>query len=266
MLFMGPQLFFGCCMLIGHWWWRVGQRSESFSPFWKASREQFFCFLCICYAIFHMLPSFFDYIFAFVDIEQHFYAVSFLCQLFLLLFLCRTVRRNAFSFADGLQIYMKPMERVLRSCGAYLRGVPILFVVSAIWMFFLVLLDNCGMPISFGVQGLLADLEDASPIFIIESVFIASVVAPISEELLFRGALYRYGKMHLSAVSSALITSFLFALLHWNLCAFLPLFVLSLLLTRTYERTGNIAPCIGFHALFNFNNIALTLLTFKYFP
>ena len=47
---------------------------------------------------------------------------------------------------------------------------------------------------------------------------------------------------------------------HANLQEFLPLFVIGLLLTRAYERSGNIAVPMVFHALFNLNNIALVIL------
>ena len=52
----------------------------------------------------------------------------------------------------------------------------------------------------------------------------------------------------------------LFAMMHFNALSFLPLFLLGMLLCRSYERTGNILVPIGFHALFNANNIGLLIL------
>ena len=84
-------------------------------------------------------------------------------------------------------------------------------------------------------------------------IFIAAVIiAPISEEIIFRGLFYGVGKRYLHPVISALICSLLFAFFHLSLTAFAGLFVLALLLTLAYERTGSILVPIGMHSLFNF--------------
>jgi len=85
-------------------------------------------------------------------------------------------------------------------------------------------------------------------------------LAPINEELFFRTGLYRFAKSRLPARYALIIVNLLFAAAHANLLMFFPLFVLGILLTRLYERTGNIAAPMVFHALFNLTNMALILL------
>ena len=94
-------------------------------------------------------------------------------------------------------------------------------------------------------------------------IILAIFVAPISEELLFRVLIYRFLKGRFTPLFALIISSLLFALLHFNVFSFLPLFLLGMLLCRAYEKTGNIYTCIAFHALFNANNIFLLFLQVK---
>jgi hypothetical protein len=82
-------------------------------------------------------------------------------------------------------------------------------------------------------------------------------IAPVGEELLFRGILYpaikQAGFPHLALWG----TSLLFAAIHANLAKFVPLLVLALVLTQLYERTNNLLAPIGAHVVFNALNFVL---------
>lgn len=81
--------------------------------------------------------------------------------------------------------------------------------------------------------------------------FTAIVLAPIAEETLFRGILYTAIKQRGHRQAAIWGTSILFALIHFNLSALVPLIFLGLVWTWLYERTQNlIAPIVG-HMLFN---------------
>ena len=113
----------------------------------------------------------------------------------------------------------------------------------------------------YQAQDLVSIFENNGHIGIhIALIFMAVVIAPISEELLFRGLIYRFLKGRWGARNALIISSLLFACLHFNILSFLPLFLLGLLLCRAYEKSGSIYVSIGFHALFNANNILLLLL------
>jgi membrane protease YdiL (CAAX protease family) len=77
------------------------------------------------------------------------------------------------------------------------------------------------------------------------------LLAPVAEEILFRGILYPWikkeGFPRLALWSSAL----LFAAVHANLMTFLPLLVLAIALTLLYEKTDNLLAPITAHAVFN---------------
>jgi membrane protease YdiL (CAAX protease family) len=83
------------------------------------------------------------------------------------------------------------------------------------------------------------------------------VLAPVAEEILFRGILYPWIKQagfpRLALWGSAL----LFAGVHVNAMTFVPLAVLALALTLLYERTDNLLAPITAHALFNGMNFMI---------
>jgi membrane protease YdiL (CAAX protease family) len=77
------------------------------------------------------------------------------------------------------------------------------------------------------------------------------LLAPIAEELYFRGYVFRSYLRTQSVPVAYGATSVLFAVLHLNWQALLPILVLSLLLCLAYRRTGSIIPSIVGHAVNN---------------
>jgi membrane protease YdiL (CAAX protease family) len=92
-------------------------------------------------------------------------------------------------------------------------------------------------------------------------IFFVMVLAPITEEMFFRYFLYRSWKSYMSSRQAMLLTAFIFALLHFNLAAFVSLWVMGIFLTFLYERCGNLLPCIIAHGLFNYVSILLVILS-----
>lgn len=81
--------------------------------------------------------------------------------------------------------------------------------------------------------------------------FFAVITAPIAEELLFRGVLWPLLRDHGWRVSGCLATSLMFAIIHFNLAALLPLWLLGIFWTWLYQRTDDLSAPILSHALFN---------------
>jgi len=82
-------------------------------------------------------------------------------------------------------------------------------------------------------------------------VLAGSVMAPIAEELYFRGFVFGSYRRTRSPLVAYGVTSLLFATLHLNLPALLPILVLSLVFCYAYQRTGSIVPSMVGHALNN---------------
>jgi membrane protease YdiL (CAAX protease family) len=81
------------------------------------------------------------------------------------------------------------------------------------------------------------------------------VVAPISEEVFFRGFFYGALRNRLGVVWATVISAALFGAIHITSSDTLPLIpVLALLgaiLCLLYEKTGSLYPCIALHAVNN---------------
>ena len=87
----------------------------------------------------------------------------------------------------------------------------------------------------------------------------AVIIAPIAEEVIFRGVIYtclkRYSERYFAAVAS----SILFALIHANLASFAPLFVLGMFFALAYEITGNLSVPVLMHSFFNLASLLFIL-------
>lgn len=82
----------------------------------------------------------------------------------------------------------------------------------------------------------------------------AGLTAPVVEELLFRGILWPLARDRGWRVRGSVAVSLLFALIHFNAAALLPLTALGLFWIWLYERTGDLAAPIVSHAVFNAAN------------
>lgn len=89
---------------------------------------------------------------------------------------------------------------------------------------------------------------------------IAILLAPVAEEIFFRGILYPAIKQAGYPRVALWGTALFFAGVHVNAVTFVPLAVLALVLTALYERTNNLLAPITAHAMFNAMNFATLFL------
>lgn len=98
----------------------------------------------------------------------------------------------------------------------------------------------------------------AQPIGVIIALWAAAiVVAPVSEELFFRGLLQTFLVRLLHSRWLAMgVASFIFGAVHFQQPQAVPaLVLLGLLMGYAYERTGSLLPAILIHALFNLKTL-----------
>lgn len=88
-------------------------------------------------------------------------------------------------------------------------------------------------------------------VHIVFSVLVAMVVAPVTEECLFRGVILRGYLGHLSAKRAIVISSFLFGAFHLNLWQFPGATAVGALFGWWYVNTRSLLPCLLGHAFFN---------------
>lgn len=83
------------------------------------------------------------------------------------------------------------------------------------------------------------------------SLFALSVVAPVTEELFFRGLVMHGFLSRYSALNSVLVSSILFGIIHLNPWQLISGVALGLLLGWWFVRTRSLWPCLAGHALAN---------------
>jgi uncharacterized protein len=96
------------------------------------------------------------------------------------------------------------------------------------------------------------------------AMMIAAVViigiAPILEEVFFRGFLLQGLVNRIGTYLGAILTAFVFALIHLQFESFIPIFILSLILSLLFIRSRSIWPCIWFHVINNGIAFAVELM------
>lgn len=126
------------------------------------------------------------------------------------------------------------------------------------------------------MEGLSAWIGESPATAIPLVVAVVVLFGPAVEEFFFRGAifggLYRLGLLFssdkgntgigekVSFAISALLSSALFALAHFEPALLAVLFVLALALCALYRRTGSLLPCFVAHATFNLFPVVLIIL------
>lgn len=163
---------------------------------------------------------------------------------------------------------------VLREMGvgvfAYLAFLPC-YVAAVLLTFVLILLwdlarASMGLPPGEPPSNPVLELIGQGDVLMIVALFLlATIWAPLVEELVFRGAMYRHLRARLGGatgvVLSALITGLLFAFMHgYGPLLTPPLIALALLFALLREWRGSLIAAITAHWLHNFTLIVLMLV------
>lgn len=129
-----------------------------------------------------------------------------------------------------------------------------MFVFNYLFSLFLLLFDTSIQP---GLNAMVADAR--FPLWLIAA---SVLVAPISEEILFRGFVFGGFEAKYGWKKAAFFSALIFALLHFQPTAFLPLLVIGFLLCFLYYRTNSLWPAVLVHASMNlFAVLGALLLT-----
>ncbi|MGC3959252.1 MAG: CPBP family intramembrane metalloprotease [Verrucomicrobiota bacterium] len=168
----------------------------------------------------------------------------------------RFLRENQSTWLTGFGLQTRPIKAVslgVLACIVFLPAGWGLQIVSIQVMHFL--------GIEASVQPtLLAMRNSGSTAQLAALGVVVILLAPLAEELLFRGILYPSLKRTGYPQIALWATSSLFALIHFNLAAFLPLLLLALTLTWLYEETDNLVAPITAHVVFNAINFGRFLI------
>ena len=143
----------------------------------------------------------------------------------------------------------------------FLKILPLLLVTVMLWVPFLNLLRYCGLPITVEAQPLMQLLSKghASAWSLAAIGCGAAFLAPICEEIFFRGILLRFFCSFLPLSKSLWLSSFIFAAMHGNWLAFLPIVVIGYRLGLNYVKSQNLIVGMCIHGFFNAFNFTLAV-------
>ncbi len=178
-------------------------------------------------------------------------------------------------FAAGIAVGLRRVRQPARILGLnwptptaallIVLGLVPWFTAEGLIAWTLGLIANHGRPLPSNTRELFVQRPHGLGMLIL-ALLVTAVLAPVCEEIFFRGMLYRYLRAHRSVWAAVLGSAFLFGLAHFSgldRLALLPVFAfMGIVLALLYEWTGSLGNAILLHSL---NNAILTVLTFAAF-
>lgn len=166
------------------------------------------------------------------------------------------VHRRRLSWMDTFGFSCRAFPReLIRGLVGLLAVLPVLLVVTFVYHLALTALGY--RPSLQEVALIFA--EERNPWLRAYFVFLALLLAPLFEELYFRGLLFPLLARQFGGWGAALFSSFIFAAIHGHLPSFAPLFLLAMALATAYTVTGSLGVAVAMHALFNGLTAAIIL-------
>lgn len=151
-----------------------------------------------------------------------------------------------------------PVSRVVAIATA--TAVPLLFIsmIHEVAFFHLV-----GREPRSNVEPILKALLDASasPAVFAGLVLTVAVIAPVAEEIIYRGLLYRAFRDRAGVPVALLLSGLVFAIAHLEQDHLLALWLIGVVLAWVTERSGSLIPAMAAHGLYNGLSLGLYLTT-----
>jgi hypothetical protein len=97
------------------------------------------------------------------------------------------------------------------------------------------------------------------PFTLLLAIVAVSLVAPFTEEIVFRGFIFGWLKAHLPTALALVFSGLIFGLAHGELLLIIPLGCFGIVLAYVYHRSGSLFPGMLTHALFNLVGILAIL-------
>ena len=138
-------------------------------------------------------------------------------------------------------------------CGLLIGGYAIIIVHNALLSIF-----HIGTQ-GDQIMGVFKKLQ--SPVWLF---LVGAVIAPLVEEIFFRGFLFQGFRQKYGWLPALLLSSAIFAAAHLDPVAFIPTFVLGCVLAYVYHRSNSVWPGIIFHAAINSFSLCAVYIISQY--
>ena len=153
-----------------------------------------------------------------------------------------------------LQWQIKPIkEGILKAIGGWLMIMPLVLLIG--WLMNEIVGDQGG---SNPLLDLVLNSDEIVPILFL--LITTVILAPVFEELVFRGVLLPVLVSKVGKISGLILSALIFALAHLSVGELPPLFVLGIGLGLMRLSSGRLFPCALMHSLWNGVTFASLLL------
>ena len=141
----------------------------------------------------------------------------------------------------------------------YIFGAYLAFIGLSILIAVISSISGTELP-GFQSQSPILPLFGTDNFSFVIAIIVIVIIAPIIEEMFFRGYILQTLSKNLSTSTSSIITALIFASVHFEFQSFIPIFLLGIILNWLFLKFNSIWPSILFHFL---NNI-ITFTIFYY--
>lgn len=178
---------------------------------------------------------------------------TFLIMLILLYYIFKKFRVHI------LSLLKKPSVSLSRGFYVYILFLPGLFLITLASFAFFKILGLNPVP----QQVLYYYLETDSFYLLFTLFFLSCIVAPFTEEIIFRGVIYPALRERFPVPAAILLSSTIFALMHNEVFVFAGLFAFGVLLAYLFEKHQNLWLPISVHFFNNlFANVAVFIVKY----
>lgn len=139
--------------------------------------------------------------------------------------------------------------RMSMSATLGLFTVPVVLLVPGLLLFINVI--EAGVVQMFPMGGTLSNPAEAYRQAGLGAIFLVCIIAPVVEEMLFRGIILRGFLKQYPPGTAIAHSAAVFGLAHLNVYQFVAALVIGLILGKMYERTRSILPGILLHMVYN---------------
>lgn len=123
-------------------------------------------------------------------------------------------------------------------------GLVVILGINVLWGLVMEEFDLPGQPD-------LVPLFGEGPFGLLGAVVVACVIAPLAEEIFFRGFMYAGLRDGWGFVAGVAVSALVFSIFHMSLSTLLPIAVMGVVFALLYERSNSLWPCVALHAAVN---------------
>lgn len=266
-------LLFAAFLVFGlsYWFYRVRiQQQDQLITSWEIRFSDFGILLWVPIALFIFVPMVIqpviEHAFAHIDYFEQWKILSFslASHISVIAFAVLCLRHNQLSslIGDIQPSKIKWTKAILFAMSFMALMYPFLLMLSIVWDIIIEQMTNIWPSLDFPDQNMVKILQELpTPYILVGLLFAAVVLAPISEEFVFRGLLYRYLRQKISPNTAAVISGVFFAAIHFNIKTFPLLCVVGFFLAYAYQKSGSLRVPIIFHMMFNAHSCIFILLS-----